>query len=183
MGGAGPFVGSGLDFLLNSVAISRGGMRIQGEAMLTLGSFLHVGSRRAVWAAKCACTSRWFRFFFFSRINPFSFGGSAGELLGQSTGTSENPASRLQSSVGKGGEALPQVSSFVTSSGWFCRTYGMEVRRPWPRKQSVTKVMRTGLNPTQGQVRYPRPCTNGRRGPGKRARAFCARACSAGGGA
>lgn len=51
MGGAGPFVGSGLDFLLNSVAISRGGMRIKGEAMLTLGSFLHVGSRRAVWAA------------------------------------------------------------------------------------------------------------------------------------
>lgn len=47
MGGAGPFVGSGLAFLLNSVAISRGGMRIKGEAMLTLGSFFHVGSRRA----------------------------------------------------------------------------------------------------------------------------------------
>lgn len=51
MGGAGPFVGSGLAFLLNSVAISWGGMRIKGEAMLTLGSFSHVGSRRAVWAA------------------------------------------------------------------------------------------------------------------------------------
>lgn len=42
-------------------------------------------------------------FLFLILNKPFSFGGLAGELLGQATRTSENPASRLQSSVRNGG--------------------------------------------------------------------------------